>query len=1074
MTSKVTAAAAPPASVPPTAATAAVARRRRDSSDDFGAAGSLGSIGGSEVGSSVASGTGITPHLPLSPPPVAAVAIDASTTTNTAAAAAAASAAPTATAADSTSTPMKPPSTARAVDATPTTKNTAKHRDNHGGGGGTTTSNSGAGEEEEDVKTRKPAASDTIPHAETATATTTILVAAAAAAAAAAAVAVAATSSSISSSPPLSRRPFRKRKGSVDFTLNFDDDTSNIMPAPDTPTGNDSVTKSLILRSTMDALPSVDALPSILDPHGGSSTSTKSFIRPRKQPQSKQHRSDSASSSASVALGGAAAAAGRVRSGSLERLDALGEEAKAAAARIRGDSIAINSNNSNISHTSLLFSSSRKESISSNSKESHGTFTSQSHRMLLEAFMGGDDEEHHHDDNQDNEDDDEDMDDHDPEDHNDNGNDDNESLVDSQAAEEAETNAMVQRQERLGSFDVRDRLGSFDVRDRLGSFDVRERLGSFDVRERLGSFDAAAVAPLRDRLGSFDATHDRIESFGVRRERLESWGGMSDLSIPVPDSTGMDSLIRGGGGGSNPTVALAADIYSSLANDLAAAANPGDESISSFLVSDEMIPTKINMTRDRLNSINSNATDPSISQLPTEDIFPSDIQKFVKAAMASVGTQLAEIAAEATEAARDREDQSELSSTASPMIGAVSDTGARPRSSSLTAAMDIAVDYDAVAAAVNAAEAAAAAVDLTTFAHKASASVCSSTSSKLGLKRKRPKLPTKNTKKAKTTPTATKNSASTKETPKRPLHLELPPIPKSKMDERDMEIIRERARAAAGYVPPSKQNGERPPVPPKKKTKLEYPNTPNVKPSAGYATPRTTNSALSHRSVMSTPYTPALSTPGSCKTTASKGQSSQKWDSMYECLLEFVQDRKKEDFVGLSDQEKKDWVWDGNVPTTYKTKDGKALGRWVNNQRSAKSKGVLKGDREKRLVDAGLKWSVLASNSWNEMLEELRIYVTEYTKNGRKWDGNGKSCILVRLAFTRSSLTCCCLPLIAIVPTNYRIKTKLGAVAREDEDKNLGRWVNRQRSLYQAGKLRKDRQVVRCRRTSWFQSCSMN
>jgi hypothetical protein len=51
------------------------------------------------------------------------------------------------------------------------------------------------------------------------------------------------------------------------------------------------------------------------------------------------------------------------------------------------------------------------------------------------------------------------------------------------------------------------------------------------------------------------------------------------------------------------------------------------------------------------------------------------------------------------------------------------------------------------------------------------------------------------------------------------------------------------------------------------------------------------------------------------------------------------------------------------------------------------------------------------------------------------------------------------------VPTNYRIKTKPGAAAiviRDDEDKNLGRWVNRQRSLYQAGKLRKDRQLVRC------------
>ena len=63
----------------------------------------------------------------------------------------------------------------------------------------------------------------------------------------------------------------------------------------------------------------------------------------------------------------------------------------------------------------------------------------------------------------------------------------------------------------------------------------------------------------------------------------------------------------------------------------------------------------------------------------------------------------------------------------------------------------------------------------------------------------------------------------------------------------------------------------------------------------------------------------------------------------------------------------------------------------MNNQRSAKSKGALKDEREERLVGAGLKWSVLASNSWNEMLEELRAYVADQIKQGRTWDGNGKS-----------------------------------------------------------------------------------
>ena len=54
------------------------------------------------------------------------------------------------------------------------------------------------------------------------------------------------------------------------------------------------------------------------------------------------------------------------------------------------------------------------------------------------------------------------------------------------------------------------------------------------------------------------------------------------------------------------------------------------------------------------------------------------------------------------------------------------------------------------------------------------------------------------------------------------------------------------------------------------------------------------------------------------------------------------------------------------------------------------------------------------------------------TKDGKKWDGN--------------------------VPTNYKIKTK-GEGVDGEEDKNLGRWINRQRSLYQAGKLKDDRRV---------------
>jgi len=65
------------------------------------------------------------------------------------------------------------------------------------------------------------------------------------------------------------------------------------------------------------------------------------------------------------------------------------------------------------------------------------------------------------------------------------------------------------------------------------------------------------------------------------------------------------------------------------------------------------------------------------------------------------------------------------------------------------------------------------------------------------------------------------------------------------------------------------------------------------------------------------------------------------------------------------------------------------------------------------------------------MLRELQIYVAEQTKDGRPWDGN--------------------------VPTNYKIRSTTDGT--EDEEKNLGRWINRQRSLFQAGKLKKERQM---------------
>lgn len=59
------------------------------------------------------------------------------------------------------------------------------------------------------------------------------------------------------------------------------------------------------------------------------------------------------------------------------------------------------------------------------------------------------------------------------------------------------------------------------------------------------------------------------------------------------------------------------------------------------------------------------------------------------------------------------------------------------------------------------------------------------------------------------------------------------------------------------------------------------------------------------------------------------------------------------------------------------TPEGKALGRWVNNQRSNKNKGNMRPDREEQLISTGLRWSNTPSNSWQNMMNELKVYIEE-------------------------------------------------------------------------------------------------
>ena len=642
-------------------------------------------------------------------------------------------------------------------------------------------------------------------------------------------------SGSAQASPPLlSRRPVKRRKGSVDFTLTTEEEYSS---GP-LKKRKGSVDFSLALDDEHNVddtriLPKLEALPSM-----EAINSLGSSVSPNLR--------GSASIGSSHTQGQAISA--------LDYLDALGEEAGLAAAKVRVDE------------------KPRKESMDSNGSGSQGTMASSGQRMLLDAFMS------------------------------------------------------------------------------YGN-----------------------------------------ESSMARRDRLESWGGMSDLSV-----TGIDNMSSSIVNQSTTTAAALA----SLANDVAAAANFGgacNESVSSLLAGEDSklasVPSKI-----CLEPVDS--SDPSASlQLPAEGDLSSDLQAFVKKAMASVGNQLAELATAVESAvkpdagvfealAKDPEADSDMSSAASLMIGATSDAGSkigslegRSRSLSITSALNISVDYDAVAAAVNAAEAAAGAFDLSAIVPPTSAKAMSSSSSVSSKSKRRRQLPTKKTRHASD---AGQSSETTKQPKSQPQHVDLPVVPISKVEERDMEEIRERARAAAGYVPPSSATGtnlKSRPLPPKKRAKrpLQDPRTPEQRPSQAFSTPRMSNAttkSLTPSSAMSS----GAPVPSASKASASKGQSGQKWDSMFDCLLAFIGDRRVEETQGLSDKEKKEWIWDGNVPTTFKTKDGKALGRWVNNQRSAKSKGVLKEEREDRLVKAGLKWSVLASNSWNEMLEELRLYVAEQVR----------------------------------------------------------------------------------------------
>jgi hypothetical protein len=305
------------------------------------------------------------------------------------------------------------------------------------------------------------------------------------------------------------------------------------------------------------------------------------------------------------------------------------------------------------------------------------------------------------------------------------------------------------------------------------------------------------------------------------------------------------------------------------------------------------------------------------------------MQAFMDAAMATVEDRLGEIAGAAEMAAsgvditsvssdylrNEAGVDSDVSSTTSPLIGPISDLGTRPRGSS-TSSMPLSVNYDTVAAAVDAAQAATGALNLSIIAG-------------LGAPEPVPTTVTSNNNAGGSVKNQTKASADP---------LDEIQLPKSTLSKKDMDEIRERARAAAGYVPPS---GDSPAIPaqlPPKKKKRPRPQLPLsgarylaqtqaaaqkpkdsvARPDLPMSTPKISNAT--RRLVASAPVTTYHPDAQSAQLSTSAKASSQKWDDMFELLVQFVKDRKAEALSGASEKEEKEWEWDGNVPTSYKVR----------------------------------------------------------------------------------------------------------------------------------------------------------
>ena len=557
---------------------------------------------------------------------------------------------------------------------------------------------------------------------------------------------------------------------------------------------------------------------------------------------------------------------------------------------------------------------------------------------------------------------------------------------------------------------------------RHSSSDMMDGIASLKTKSDEGSSVGKKVRKSPESSRRTSISQDSLLN-STSRNRLESWGGMSDLST--------------GAMGSSAIAATHTALKDTgiLDDVLAAAADLGFDDLSEGVASFER------MRDNRSASIGSNSL---------------SIQKGRQRLDSLASLSLASLSD--TSSAKPTHKSDAKNVTKQSAKGPTGDRQrriAKPSDVSSVGANSIVVDYDAIASAVHAANAATDGLDLTAILGKPSSSKLSNsmvnpTSELKGIKNKekagvsRPsKLATPLPKAPMTqeTSTSAKNASRfhhksqarpslplTKAYPKllaatpepaisgsllglntKPptsfpvstINIPLVPIPTCTKTKEEMEARQERARAAAGYVPPGAQGKIPVDVQPVRPMHITSSNSLPLQPGVPTRIPIKKRAPHPpflpmpdriHSQDFLAPHSQIKPDPVTSSDPTSKAgtlQSQQKWDDMFECLVKFIEDTREKSTKNMTDEQKAAWVWDGNVQTSYKAPCGKALGRWINNQRSAKAKGTLKDDREVRLVSTGLKWSVLTTNSWRQMLRELEIYVNEQTKGGGTWVSAG-------------------------------------------------------------------------------------